>query len=216
MRKLWTSDEIEWLKSKYPSTPMHEITAHLNRSKESIYGAASTLGLKRSEEFLNTPFSGRIAPGSKLGGGTRFKKGNVAFNKGKKQHEFMSQEAIERTKTTRFKKGNKPHNTKECDGTIVIRNEKGRNYQWIRISLGYWRELHRVIWEQHNGPIPEGYNIQFKDKNTLNCVIENLYMVDRKNQMIENTIHRYPTEIKKAIRTLGKLKRKIKSYEEQN
>ena len=40
----------------------------------------------------------------------QFKKGNVAHNKGKKQIEYMSQESIERTKKTRFKKGNKQKN----------------------------------------------------------------------------------------------------------
>ena len=33
-----------------------------------------------------------------------FQKGQVSYNKGKKQSEFLSAEAIERTKATRFKK----------------------------------------------------------------------------------------------------------------
>jgi hypothetical protein len=217
MRKIWTREEIDWLKLNYANTPMHKLIAHLGRTKESIYGAAFVFKLKKSAEFLASPFCGRITPGSKLGGGTVFKKGHVPLNKGKKQIEYMTAESIEKTKHTRFQKGSKPHNTKEKDGTISVRKDsKGRCYQWIRISMGYWRELHRVVWEKNYGPIPKGYNIQFKDKNSLNCVIENLYMVDRQNQMIENTIHRYPAEIKQAIRTIGKLKSKIKTYEKHD
>lgn len=42
-----------------------------------------------------------------------------------------------------------------------------------RIGKGV-RRLHRVIWEHHNGPIPDGYDIHHKDGNTLNNDPENL------------------------------------------
>lgn len=34
--------------------------------------------------------------------------------------------------------------------------------------------MHRVIWEYYNGPIPEGYEIDHKDRNGLNNLIDNL------------------------------------------
>jgi hypothetical protein len=218
MRKLWTAQEIEWLKANYPDTPTHKICEHLGRSKESVFGRVYTLGLTKSEAFRNSPLSGRMMPGATLGGGTRFKKGQAPANKGKKQHEYMSAEGIERTKASRFKKGSVPHNTnQQGNGAITIRRDKnGNRYQYIRIALGHWRELHRVVWEQHHGPQPKGFNVQFRDKNPLNCTIENLYLVSRKKQMIDNSIMRYPPEIKKTIRVLGKLKRKIRHYEKQD
>jgi hypothetical protein len=55
---------------------------------------------------------------------TAFKKGHVPVNKGKKQTEFMTREAIERTKNTRFKKGHLPHNSIGVrDGDIRIRHD---------------------------------------------------------------------------------------------
>ncbi len=39
-----------------------------------------------------------------------FQKGHTPMNKGLKQSEYMTPGAIERTKATRFKKGNVPHN----------------------------------------------------------------------------------------------------------
>ena len=67
--------------------------------------------------------------------GSYFSKGHVSHNKGKKQHEFMSADAIERTKATRFKKGDEPHNTKH-DGCIVQRADTtGRYYKYIRPAI---------------------------------------------------------------------------------
>lgn len=53
---------------------------------------------------------------------------------------------------------------------------------------GYWRVssrkegnknkmLHRLIWEEHNGPIPKGYIIHHKDKNIKNNHLDNLEML---------------------------------------
>jgi hypothetical protein len=216
VRKIWTREEIDYLKANYSDTNTSVLAAHLGRSLSSVFGAVGLLGLTKSEAFRNSPLSGRLRPGAKIGGGTRFKKGNVAFNKGKKQSEFMSPESIQKSVATRFKKGNVPGNVKE-DGAISIRKSKGRPYKWTRVAMGEWRELHRLVWEQHHGPVPEGFNVQFKDKNSLNCEPENLYLITREDQLKnENSIHRYPAEVKSAIHTLAKLKRKINHHEKQN
>lgn len=216
-RKFWTTQEVSYLIDNYPHVNTSVIASHLKKSMSAVFGQVNKLGLQKSEEFRNSPLSGRIRPGSKIGGNTTFKKGHVSFNKGLQQKDYMSQQAIERTAKTRFQKGNKPYNTKHADGVVTIRKDKrGKCYQWIRIREGYWRELHRVMWEQHHGKPQKGFNVQFKDGNTMNCTIENLYLISRKEQMVQNTINRYPVEVKKTIRTLGRLKRKIKSYEEQN
>ncbi len=39
---------------------------------------------------------------------------------------------------------------------------------------GFETQLHRVVWVDHNGPIPDGYQVGFKDGNKANCAIENL------------------------------------------
>lgn len=123
------------------------------------------------------------------------KKGDPAFNKGMKQSEFMSPEAIERTKATRFKKGNQPHNT-HYDGKISIRNHKDdRPYKYVRVSLGEWRLLHHVIWEEQFGEIPEGMIVAFKDGDTFNTSIENLEMISMMENMYRNSRHNYPKEI---------------------
>ena len=51
--------------------------------------------------------------------------------------------------------------------------------------------------------------ISFKDKNPMNCVIENLEIITRKENMNRNTIHNYPTEVKQLIKLNSKLKKAI-------
>jgi len=217
IRVLFSEQEIAYIKKHFSNSPSKMIAKALGKNLSSVHNIAHRLGIRKSEAYLKTPEAGRIQKGERIGSATQFRKGVAPVNKGKKQHEFMSVEAIERTKSTRFKKGSIPHNAKQKDGEISIRKSKGRPYQYVRIKLGVWRELHRVLWEKANGPIPKGYNVQFRDGNTMNCVLENLYLIDRKKQLLQhNTIQRFPPELKKTIRTLSKLKRKIKHYEKQD
>jgi hypothetical protein len=76
-RRYWTADELAYLKQKYADTATHEIAAKLNRSLSSVYGQADICNLNKSEAFRNSPLSGRLRPGAKIGGGTRFNKGAV-------------------------------------------------------------------------------------------------------------------------------------------
>src|SRR5690606_32199751 len=115
------------------------------------------------------------------------KPGNIPINKGKKQAEYMSPEAIARTVRTRFKKGNLPHNTADSDGEIRIRETKGRPYKHIRISLGRWVHLHKHLWEQKNGPVPNGHCLWAKDGNSLNTDPDNWELITRKENRIRNS-----------------------------
>ena len=75
---------------------------------------------------------------------------------------------------------------------------------------------HRMIWEKHNGPIPKGHIVRFKNRNKLDIRIENLELVTCAQNMEDNTIHNYPPELKTAMRRISKLKRMIKKYEQTN
>jgi HNH endonuclease len=43
--------------------------------------------------------------------------------------------------------------------------------------------LHHVVWEEHNGPIPQGHKVCFKDGDSLNCAIENLELLTNSEQV---------------------------------
>ncbi len=43
--------------------------------------------------------------------------------------------------------------------------------------------LHHIIWIEHNGPIPRGHKVVFKDGNHLNCDISNLELLTNSDQV---------------------------------
>lgn len=63
--------------------------------------------------------------------------------------------------------------------------------------------------------IPLGMVVAFRDRNTLNCDIENLYLLSKKENMLRNQIHQYPDDLKQVIHTISKLTKQIKRYAEK-
>lgn len=53
------------------------------------------------------------------------------------------------------------------------------------------------------------------DRNPLNCHPDNLMVISRAQHARRNSIHRYPSKIKRAIHALSKLKKAIQDAEEQ-
>jgi len=189
---------------KYPNHTIAECAEISGLSKAIVYKIARKNGIEKSEEFKQKQRENVL----KHGANNRYTKGRIPENKGKKWDEFMSPEGQQKSLKTCFKKGNTPHNHRPvCSERINV-------YGYIEIKTqepNVFELKHRVIWEQHNGAIPKGCNIQFKDGNRQNCAIENLYMISRENQVRENSIHNYPEDVKKAIRTVSKLSRTIKN-----
>jgi hypothetical protein len=205
----WITAEDRIMKRLYPNQSSESVASVLNRSLRSVYSRANTLGLKKTEKYLNSEASGRLTKGSVAGYNTRYKKGQEIYNKGLTQQQYRSAAAIKKTKATRFKKGQKPHNTKPI-GIIEPRIDKsGKTYLYIKHSDKNWQLYQRFIWEQNFGTIPPGHIIRFKDKNSLNCDIDNLFMISKADNMRQNSIQRYPPEIKEVMRLQGKLTRTI-------
>jgi predicted transcriptional regulator len=202
--------EDEIIKSDYLITPVKALATKIGRSQTFVKTRLEKLGLEIPSEIIEQ---------RKLD--SRKKKGCIPLNKGLKQTEYMSQEQIQKTIATRFKKGQIHHNAVGFkDGDIVTRHShKDRNqppYKWIRLGKGKWEMYHVNIWKEFNGPVPDGHIIVFKDKNTMNTTIDNLECITKAENMIRNTLHRYPEEIKKSIQTLAIITRKINRHEKQN
>ena len=137
---------------------------------------------------------------------TRFKKGSIPANKGKK----MSAETYAKASKTMFKKGNTPQNYRtvgseriNVDGYIEIKVKDPRT----------WKLKHRVIWEKNNGKIPKGMMVIFKDNNPLNCSVDNLMLVSKDENLKMNRIgaNEYTGIEKEILLNSIKLKNAIKS-----
>ena len=96
-----------------------------------------------------------------------------------------------------------------------------------RVTVDGYREIkvaepdvfvgkHRMLYEQHYGPIPEGMNIVFIDGNKENITIENLRMESKAEKFnrccsIHNTL---PPELRKLVQLKGALKRQLNKLSE--
>lgn len=170
----WTEQQDSFLKENYASTPMPELMAHLQRTPSAIHNRAVTLGLRKSREYLVALGKRNANHPNKLA--HQFKKGHIPFNKGKEEHDFRSKEGIERCKSTQFKTGHSPHNTRPIgyertysDGYVYIKVENGKRMQ----------QKHRHVWQLHHGEIPKGMCVVFRDGNSQNCDISNLMLITK-------------------------------------
>lgn len=205
IRRLWSEQELEILRTMFPDNYTEVICNAINRGYRSVASKAYLMGLKKSEEFMKMELKRQADRLTIAGSKNRFKKGRISENKGKP----MSKGLYEKIKHFMFKKGNKPHNTK-YDGHERINTD---GYTKIRIKEGKYVIKHRHIWEQVNGKIPKGYILIFKDKNPQNIVLENLELINRQENMERNTIHRFTPELKNTIRLVTKLKQAIHAKE---
>ena len=208
--KPWTPTEDEILRQRYPHELTHDIARDLGRSLSSVYGRAERLELSKTTELRQA--TGRMSSTHPNTIASRFKPGMTTWNKGMKGLQIGGIE-------TQFKKGHRGGRALE-------------NYQPIgteRISKdGYlerktnddmplqkrWRAVHLLVWEAAHGPLPKGHAIRFKDGDKTNIQLSNLELLSRADNMRRNTIHRYPPELKDAIRTIGRIKRKLKPNQE--
>lgn len=161
--------------SKYPegmaayveSIAQGKSTAEMVEAVNRKYGAG-TISIRQMKSYkrnhnIHTGLSGR------------FELGHIPANKGKK----MSAELYAKAAPTMFKKGHVPANhmevgeyTHTSDGYLV---QKVKENGMQRERFEY---VHRRVWEDHNGPIPEGKMVCFLDGDKDNCSIENLVLLD--------------------------------------
>lgn len=195
----FTKKQEEYIKREYLNKPVKRLADDVNCS----FGRIMRFLKKHDLEIPRSVIEKRIQE-------SRRQKGCVPFNKGKKQTEFMSKEAIERSKATRFKKGNIPHNTKSADGEISIRKDSsGRFYKHIRLEKSVWELYHRFLWEQERGAIPNDMILAFKDGNSMNVTIENLEIISKEENMYRNSKMNYPKEIIPSMVLVNKLDKQL-------
>lgn len=205
-RRFWTKEEDRLFKKLYPNNYSIDVAKKLKRSVRSIYARARTLGLCKSKAFIKMELAKQAERLKKVGIPYRIKKGSIPPNKGKK----MPIHVYKAAKKTMFKKGHRPANTL-YNGAITTRpDSKGRVYKFIRIKKGKWELLHRKLWMDAHGKIPKGHIVKFKDGNSLNVKLSNLVLRKMSDNMLDNTIHRLPPDIKEVILIKTRIKRKIK------
>lgn len=191
-----------YIRENYKGTGPKEMARTLNDTFGTEYTAKQLNSFYKNHK-LNSGLTGQ------------FEKGHVPQNKGKKGMQ-MHPNAV----ATQFKKGHTPAN-KTPIGTVL---KKDDGYLWKKVGEGCrdWKQLHRIIWEEANGPIPDGHLITFKDGNRMNVSLDNLEIVT-KGESIELTRRGLRTNDKDLTETgiliarlnckISKLKKRRKQHE---
>lgn len=198
----WTEEEDRTLRSLYPDHTIEQIMPFIcNRTKSSIIARAYVLRLTKDPVWKRER--------SEIG---MFKKGHVPVNKGKTWDEMMSPEGQNRSRQTWFKKGLTPHNK------VPIGHERRTRGGYILVKVAepnVFKQKHRILWEQHHGPIPKGFDICFIDGNPDNLTIENLRAETQRDRFMRcGSIHNIvPAEIRYICHLKGALKRQLNKHQ---
>jgi len=194
----WTPEEDARLAELYANHKLKDIAEMMGRPVSSIANRRHKLGLTRTPEQQ-----------ARIGNG-QFRPGHATWNRGEPHNPKGS-------RATRFKKGHKPSNTWRPVGAERY-SKDGILYRKVSdtgVKKDDWRAVHVLIWEDRNGPLPEGYIVVFRDRNRENMSPDNLVAITRAENMRRNSIDRYPPEYRQAAITLGWFKRKLNTIEEE-
>lgn len=210
-RRYWKKNEEELLSQLWVGDGLfaREIAIIFQRPVSQVYNKAFAMGLRRPGKLRSK--AGKIGSQTEASMAHQFTSGHTPANKGK----MMSPELYAKCAPTMFKKGNTPKNHREVGSERVGKD----GYLWVKVAEpNKWRCKHRIIWEEANGPIERGYNVQFKDGNPQNISLDNLYLISRAQQLKEQNslTARYPKELQDIIRLRGAVKRQIKRKENKD
>lgn len=205
-RTPWKAWQVRELCRLYPHTTARKITFRVKKSVSSIYQKARALGLYRDPTQVQdiNRMLGRHMAAQEKAIRNRFPKGHVPANKGRKGISYPG------TVATQFKKGHKPQ-TWVPVGTEVIRDgyltrkvsDKGNP------SRRDWKAVHIIVWEKRRGLVPPNHVVIFRDGNKENIRLSNLKLLSRRENMLRNTLHRYPKEVVQVIQLRGAINRQI-------
>lgn len=208
----WTPDLVRALRDRYPHERTSDIARDLGIPVENVYAKASLMGLKKSAEFMVSPASGRTT--GRQGIGTRFTKGLQPWNKG------THFDAGGRSAETRFKKGEMSGAAQHNYAPIGSLRVNADGYLERKVTddpalfpARRWVGVHRLVWIEDNGPVPDGHVVVFKpgmrSTKPEEITPDKVEMISRVELMKRNTLHNYPKEITQLIYLRGAVQRKI-------
>lgn len=120
---------------------------------------------------------------------------------------------------TQFKDGAKP---RYAIGDEVVK----QGYVWVKVADEYfkgynssfadykknWKRKADFLWEEKYGEIPDGMFLIYLDKDTMNCDLDNLYLMDRSTHAVMNKMGWYSTNAELTLTAIqtAKLMREVR------
>ena len=204
-RRPWTEQDIATLRRLYANTPTKELAEHFGRSLGGVYDKVHELQLKKSPHYLLAQRRENVRA---AGASTRWAPGTAPWNKGIPYDSGPNSHEI------RFRPGNTPHNWVPVGSYRINRDGYlDRKVSDLRRGARDWEAVHRLVWKEAHGEIPAGHVVVFRGGRNSTVLeeitLDALELVTRQELMRRNSVHRYPEDVKAAIRQLGVLHRRI-------
>ncbi len=176
-KRIFTEEIIDFVKSNYKGLYNYELTDLVNQKFCTHYTDEQIKNLKKRNVLSSGVF----------GEHGYFLKGHT-INKGRK----LTPTEYENAKKGFFKKGHKPKKQVPIGTEIVDKDGyvqvKIDDIQYAR-HCDNWIFKHKLIYEQHKGPVPEGYAVIFADGDKRNFDLDNLVLVTRAELLYLNRHH---------------------------
>jgi len=203
----WTPEKTEKLIREFPHRKTADIAREMGFPYYTVSNKAYLLRLKKTDGFMRK--YGNLLKGDK-GLETRFKKGHIPANKGKK----MTPELRERVKHTFFQKGQMPATTKYFGKPYLYetKNRDGNTYPiwWIQEGpnkrstyLSYLCRQHGIDLKGKKPRLKPGFDHSHPP------TIDDIAIVTNAENLKLNSMYRYPEEVVSLIHTKGALTRQI-------
>lgn len=207
---LYSKEEIAWLEE--------------NRTMEtSACHAAFVERFGRTDVTVSALIGLRKRTGIKTGRTGRFEKGSVPWSKGRTMPEGKGGRHPNARKT-QFKKGQRPHTWRGAGHEAV--DEHG--YVWIIVdqtnpytgAATRRVQKHRWLWEQENGPVPDGHVLKCLDGDRQNCSPSNWEaiptgLIPRLNGKSGRNYDHAPADLKPTIMAIAKLEHRARGAQKR-
>ncbi|HNP65941.1 MAG TPA: hypothetical protein PKH39_18580 [Woeseiaceae bacterium] len=209
----WTEEQLAALRARYPHERTLDIAADIGRSYTATNAMAAKLGLRKTEAYMEEQL-GRFKDGGRR---NQFKPGQEPPNKGLRRPGWHKG----RMRETQFKPGHKSNPEMQVGQCAIETKQKMWKRKMCMSCRGgpQWMSLPRYIWMMANGPIPPGHVVRVEgwDKNNPEPIeavtLDRLTCIPKSQNMLRNSIHRYPKEVVDVVMQAGRLQREINKQE---
>lgn len=198
--KLFTQAQADFIRDGYPMMPLQDLVAAVNAEFGTEYTFMQVRAFTRNHKLR----SGRTG---------KFEQGHETWNAGTK--------GLMKPNRTTFAKGHK-NNLERPMGSERVDNKDG--YVWIKVAEenphtgapARFRQKHHLVWEEVNPPVPEGHVLTFINNDRLDCRLENLRMISRRELAWINKLGfaKAPAELREAVLATAALECKTRMLEE--
>lgn len=205
----WTESELTVLREMWPRATAPDVHAVIPaRSVASIYEMSRRLGLQKDPDYLAIRREREKKTLRTHGRQHRFKKGQVSHNKGVKGITGSHPNTAKHW----FRKGHVNGKAMPI-GTEIVTTDGYLARKVAEVSRGgfrkNWAFVHRIVWEEHNGPVPKGHLVVFRNRDRGDVRVENLELITRKELAARNSILNLPESIRSAYIAIGAVTRVI-------